>query len=144
MFLVHRKRVSKNASSIRLCDYDSSKGKVSIRGQFTKTKTDRYVFLTTEMNKQIQTWLSDNNRTCHIVFPNETIIKDTNKKTQIEVRSPLRNEEDFIFSSKVGDVNNVIKLLSEVCTQHLYSHLKKHSIGWVKVHMKTVRSAVER
>ena len=58
MFLASTGARANEATSIRLCDYDSSRGKVSIRGQFTKTKTDRYVFLTTEMNKQMQAWLS--------------------------------------------------------------------------------------
>jgi integrase len=102
MFLASTGARANEATSIRLCDYDSNKGKVSIRGQFTKTKADRYVSLTTEMNKQMQAWLSYKYRTRDIVSYN----KDNTKKTQIEVRSPLRNEEDFIFSSKVGEANN--------------------------------------
>ena len=65
MFLASTGARANEATSIRLCDYDSSKGKVFIRGQFTKTKTDRYVFLTTEINKQIQTWLSTS--TAHVI-----------------------------------------------------------------------------
>jgi len=54
---------STEAISIKLKDLDidsnySHPGKVIIRGEFTKTKVDRYVFLTREINQQIKTWIN--------------------------------------------------------------------------------------
>jgi integrase len=53
------------ALSIRLKDLDivttnsnnKSPAKLTIRGEFTKTKVDRYVFLTREVLEQIKIWL---------------------------------------------------------------------------------------
>src|SRR5215207_4101854 len=45
--------------SIRLKDLDleSNPAKLIIRGEYTKTKVDRYVFLTREVKEQIKIWL---------------------------------------------------------------------------------------
>jgi integrase len=64
------------ALSIRLKDLDttdsnnnSSPAKLIIRGQYTKTKVDRYVFLTREVVEQSKIWLDfkyRKRRICHI------------------------------------------------------------------------------
>ena len=62
------------ALSIRIKDLivdsnDNFPSKVIIRGEYTKTKVDRYVFLTKEMQHQIKIWLdykSRKRRICHI------------------------------------------------------------------------------
>jgi integrase len=45
--------------SIRLKDInlDSNPVRVYIRGEFTKTRQDRYVYLTSEMTQQLKIWL---------------------------------------------------------------------------------------
>ena len=50
------------ALSIRLKDLDitSEPAKLIIRGEYTKTKVDRYVFLTREVKGQITIWLDYN------------------------------------------------------------------------------------
>ncbi|HJT48092.1 MAG TPA: site-specific integrase, partial [Nitrososphaeraceae archaeon] len=58
------------ALSVRIKDFDfeSKPAKVFIRGEYTKTRTDRTVFLTEEMVQQLTSWLSYKYRTrrvCH-------------------------------------------------------------------------------
>ncbi|MGI8831791.1 MAG: tyrosine-type recombinase/integrase [Nitrososphaeraceae archaeon] len=45
------------ACSVRLTDIDFEKHKVLIRGEFTKTRTDRYVLLTEELAEELMLWL---------------------------------------------------------------------------------------
>jgi len=62
------------ALSIRLKDLDIGSdddcvSKAIIRGEYTKTKVDRYVFLTREMQHQLKIWLDykyRKRRICHI------------------------------------------------------------------------------
>jgi len=87
------------ALSIRIKDLiidynnDNFPSKVIIRGEFTKTKVDRYVFLTKEMEIQIKIWLdykSRKRRICHID-------KETGKSLSV-YRIPETNPHHFIFS----------------------------------------------
>jgi integrase len=78
------------AVSTRLCDYDFVKNKVFIRGEFTKTKTDRYVFLTNELVEQIKAWLTFKYRTRRITY---------NSPRRVEIRTPKRDENELLFSS---------------------------------------------
>jgi integrase len=45
------------ACSVRIMDINFKNSKVNIRGEYTKTKSDRYVFLTEELSKQLQDYL---------------------------------------------------------------------------------------
>ena len=45
------------ACSIRLGDIDFNNSKINLRGEFTKTKTDRYVFITEELKGQLTEYL---------------------------------------------------------------------------------------
>ena len=58
MFLAATGVRATKATSIRLCHYDVVKSKMSIHGGYTKTKTDRFVFLISDLNKQLQSWLN--------------------------------------------------------------------------------------
>lgn len=82
MFLAATGCRASEAVSTRLCDYDLTKNKVFIRGEFTKTKTDRYVFLTTELVEQIKAWLTFKYRTRRITH-----------------KTPKRDDNDLVFSS---------------------------------------------
>ena len=84
--------------SIRLkdLDFDSSSvhpSKVIIRGEYTKTKVDRYIFLTKEVKEQLKIWLDYKYRKRRICY------KD--KKTGVSIngyRTPEKNQNGFIFS----------------------------------------------
>lgn len=84
------------ALSIRIKDLylENRPLKVYIRGEYTKTKTDRYVFLTEEVANQLKQWLEYKYRTrrvCH---------KDINSegKTITQYNTPERNDNDLVFA----------------------------------------------
>jgi integrase len=82
------------ALSIRLKDLDivsKVPTKIVIRGEHTKTKNDRYVFLTREVQDQIKIWLDYKyrRRICYID-------KETGKSTT-EYRTPEKKSNEPIF-----------------------------------------------
>ena len=84
------------ALSIRIKDLipgsNDFPSKVIIRGEYTKTKVDRYIFLTREMERQIKIWLdykSRKRRICHLD-------KETGKSIS-EYRTHEANSSDLIF-----------------------------------------------
>ena len=86
------------AVSIRIKDLDiASKnghsGKAVIRGQYTKTKVDRHIFLTREVQDQLKIWLDYKYRKRRICYKD----KDTSKSIT-EYRTPEKNPNDLIFS----------------------------------------------
>jgi integrase len=103
MFLAATGCRASEALSIRLCDLDfsdtpSTPAKVFIRGEFTKTKTDRYVFLTRELVEQLNKWLDFKYRTRRVSY----IDKKTGKSVT-ETRSPDRTKRinDLVFASSI-------------------------------------------
>ena len=84
------------ALSIRIKDLDLGSfpaAKVTIRGEYTKTKVDRYVFLTKEMADQFKKWLDYRYRTSRVCS------KDTKTgKLFDEYRPPEKNSNDLMFS----------------------------------------------
>ena len=72
------------ALSIRVKDLDleSKPAKIFIRGEYTKTKTDRYVFLTSEAAQQLKTWLDYKYRTRRVS------IKKKNRKMIMITKKP--------------------------------------------------------
>jgi integrase len=85
------------ALSIRVKDLNlnlqSRPAKIFVRGDYTKTKTDRFVFLTEEAVNQLQRWLDYKYRTrrvCH---------KDNHTgKTISEYITSERNDNDLVFA----------------------------------------------
>ncbi|HET7390665.1 MAG TPA: tyrosine-type recombinase/integrase, partial [Nitrososphaeraceae archaeon] len=81
--------------SIRIKDLhlESRPAKIFVRGEYTKTKTDRYVFLTEEVVNQLNKWLEYKYRTrrvCH---------KDIHSgETISEYTTPERNDNDLVFA----------------------------------------------
>jgi hypothetical protein len=67
-----------------------------IRGEFTKTKTDRLVFLTEEMAKQLRTWLDYRYRTRRICY----IDKGTEKNVAV-YRTPKKSPDDLVFAVNI-------------------------------------------
>ena len=83
------------ALSIRIkdIDFDSNPARVFVRGEFTKTKVDRIIFLTEEVTQQLKSWLDYKHRTrrvCH---------QDKQKgKTITEYRTPDKKDTDLVFA----------------------------------------------
>jgi integrase len=104
------------ALSIRLKDLDlesfTQQAKVTIRGEFTKTKVNRYVFLTKEVVEQIKIWIDykyRKRRICYYYKDNNnkgTAIEGTEKKKSVtEYRTPEMDQNEFIFSLSQSDNN---------------------------------------
>jgi integrase len=81
--------------SIRIKDLDleSKPAKAFVRGEFTKTKTDRIVFLTDEVTQQLKSWLDYKYRTRRVCYKDERT-----GKTITENRTPERKETDLLFA----------------------------------------------
>jgi integrase len=83
------------ALSIRVedLDFEGDPAKVFVRGEYTKTRTDRYVFLTNEVVQQLRRWFEYKYRKRRICY------QDSNhKKTITEYRTPERRDSDLIFA----------------------------------------------
>ena len=91
------------ALSIRITDIDfeSSPAIITIRGEHTKTKVDRYVFLTRETVEQIKRWIDYKYRKRRICYKDEK-----SGKSREEYRIPKKNVNDIIFSVKGPYKNN--------------------------------------
>ena len=100
MFLAATGCRASEALSTRLCDFDFSTtpARVFIRGEYTKTRTDRYVFLTKELFEQLNKWIDFKYRTRRVSY----IDKKTGKSLT-ETRSPDRTKRknDLVFSSSI-------------------------------------------
>jgi integrase len=83
------------ALSIRIKDLDlkSNPAKVFVRGEYTKTKTDRTVFLTEEISHQLTSWLNYKYRTRRVCHKDE----QTNEIIT-EYRTPDREESNLVFA----------------------------------------------
>jgi integrase len=95
MFLAATGMHATEALSVRIKDLDlkSEQAKVFVRGEYTKTRTDRTLFLTEEITQQLVSWLNYKYRTrrvCH----NDT----QTGKTITEIRTPEREDTDLIFA----------------------------------------------
>jgi len=83
------------ALSIRIKDLDLNSGpaKLFVRGEYTKTRTDRIVFLTEEVTHQLNSWLSYKYRTRRVSHRD-----NLTGKTITEIRTPDKNGSDLIFA----------------------------------------------
>ena len=83
------------ALSIRIKDLDlqSSPAKLFVRGEYTKTRTDRTVFLTYEMIQQLNSWLAYKYRTRRVCYKDERT-----GKTTTEIRTPEKQQSDLVFA----------------------------------------------
>lgn len=95
------------ALSIRLKDLNTntigsnnnnSPAKLIIRGEYTKTKVDRYVFLTRELQNQIKIWLDFKYRKRRICYKD----RETGN-TITEYRTPEKKQNELIFSLNQTD-----------------------------------------
>ncbi|MBV9178602.1 MAG: tyrosine-type recombinase/integrase [Nitrososphaeraceae archaeon] len=83
------------ALSIRIkdLDFDSSPSKIFVRGEYTKTKTDRIAFLTGEVTQQLKSWLDFKYRTRRVCYRDKQ-----NRKTVTEYRVPNKKDTDLVFA----------------------------------------------
>jgi integrase len=97
------------ALSIRIKDLDlkSIPSKALVRGEYTKTKTDRSVFLTEEIKQQLKSWLDFKYRTRRVCYKEQ----HSDGKTITEYRTPEKKETDLVFAvyqdTKTPDPNNL-------------------------------------
>ena len=82
------------ALSIRIKDLDlqSDTPKLFVRGEFTKTRSDRIIFLTSELKNQLSSWINYKYRSRRVCY----VAK--NGKTVTEYRTPEKNGIDLVFS----------------------------------------------
>jgi integrase len=78
---------------IRDLNLEIHPAKIFVRGKYTKTKTDRHVFLTEEVVNQLEQWLEYKYRTRRVCFKDEH-----SNKTITEYRTPTRNDNDLVFA----------------------------------------------
>jgi integrase len=83
------------ALSIRIkdLDLDSNPAKVFVRGEYTKTRVDRTVFLTEEATQQLKSWLDYKYRTRRVCYQDKQ-----NGKTITEYRTPNKKDIDLAFA----------------------------------------------
>jgi hypothetical protein len=74
-------------------DLESNPATVFVRGEYTKTKTDRTVFLTQEMVQQLNSWLSYKYRTRRVCYKDEQT-----GKSITDIRTPEKKDTDLIFA----------------------------------------------
>jgi integrase len=105
------------ACSIRLKDIDFKNSKVTIRGEFTKTKVGRYVFLTEELKDYLKKWLQQKYRERRVYIENRKV-------------KPIVKEDDLVFSSsfsydgknyntntKISEINNIENVYTTLVTE---------------------------
>ena len=95
------------ALNIRIKDIDFEKhpAELYIRGENTKTKTDRAIYLTEEVTNQLNAWIKYKYRTrrvCHQITEDENK-ENTNKKTINEYRTPAIRKTDLLFASSTNN-----------------------------------------
>jgi integrase len=74
-------------------DMDSNPAKLFVRGEYTKTKVDRVLFLTDEVSQQLKSWLDYKYRTRRVSHQD----KQTGKSIT-ESRTPGKNSNDLVFA----------------------------------------------
>jgi integrase len=82
------------ALSIRVKDLDlkSNPSRLFVRGEYTKTRSDRTIFLTQELDNQLSSWLAYRYRRRRICY-------SENGKTVTQYRTPSMKNSDLIFSA---------------------------------------------
>jgi integrase len=108
MFLAATGCRAREACSIRLMDLELDKHRVKIRGEFTKTKQDRYVFLTVELAEQLRSWLDYKYRT------RRRYLHNSHKNYYF---TPEKKDTNLVFASSFdGDSSNA----KDEDVDHLY------------------------
>lgn len=111
------------ALSIRIKDLDlqSNSPSLFIRGEFTKTKSDRTIYLTAELRDQLSSWLDYKYRSRRVCYSN------SDRKTVTEYRTPKKNETNLIFSV-INQLKTQIQIISMMTCVFLSQRLL---IEWI-------------
>jgi integrase len=91
---------AQEALSLRIKDLDlerSIPARFYVRGEYTKTRTDRIAFLTKEMTLQLKLWIDYKYRTRRVTYNDQQNI-ELRTKTVTEYRIPIKNESDLVFA----------------------------------------------
>lgn len=93
----------------------------SVRGEYTKTRTDRTIFLTEEIKHQLNTWLNYKYRARRVCYKTSSSKSVPTKhdeqngkkrnKTITEIRTPEKKESDLVFSIYQNSEKAVIRSL---------------------------------
>jgi integrase len=112
MFLAATGTRATEALSLRLKDLDlvTTPGRANIRAEYTKTRTDRYVFLTGELRQQLKLWLDHKYRTYRSCY----YVKG---KSVSEYVQPKPRPTDLVFAVYHKDGTNPELL-------HMYQDLR--------------------
>jgi integrase len=78
-------------------DFDNKPARLFVRGENTKTKTDRTVFLTKETANQLESWLKYKHRTRRVCYKNNDN-GDDNKKIITVYRTPPTENTEMVFA----------------------------------------------
>src|SRR6185312_14790328 len=97
------------ALHIRIKDIDFEKHptELYVKGENTKTKSDRTVFLTEEVTNQLNSWLKYKYRTrriCHQIKENDK--ENIDKKSINEYRTPSIKKTDLLFASANNGIHS--------------------------------------
>ncbi len=84
-------------------DFENKPTIIYIRGENTKTKRDRIIFLTDEVTNQLNTWLKYKHRTRRICYQNKNDDENNTKKTITEYRTPSLKKTDKVFTAYQSD-----------------------------------------
>ena len=95
MFLASTGMRAVQALSIRLKDinFDSNTARAYIRGEFTKTRQDRCVYLTSEISQQLKIWLDYRYR-----YHRSCYVDKENGNYKSEYLTPIRKSDDQVFA----------------------------------------------
>lgn len=88
------------ALSIRVCDFDfdSDPPRLFLRGEYTKNKANRTIFLTSEVANQLRrNWLEYKYRSRRVTY-----YDDVRGKSVTAVKTPIRNRKDLVFSMSIS------------------------------------------
>ena len=91
---------AQEALSLRIKDFDlegSVPTRFSVRGEYTKTRTDRTAFLTNEMAQQLKLWIDYKYRTRRVSY-NDQHNTTSKNKTATEYRTPIKDDSDLVFA----------------------------------------------
>jgi len=84
---------------IKDIDFENKPARILVRGENTKTKTDRTVFLTEEIANQLDSWLKYKARIRRVCYQNkDKESKNENKKIITEYRTPIIKNTDLVFA----------------------------------------------
>jgi integrase len=91
---------AQEALSLRIKDFDLERSvptRFSVRGEYTKTRTDRTAFLTNEMAQQLKLWIDYKYRTRRVSY-NDQHNTTSKNKTVTKYRTPIKDGSDLVFA----------------------------------------------